>query len=77
MSKDYSSRKAEIAERVAFIQEEARALIACELHDGLVQKLTGALMLLQAFERQCDDRLDVPRRDALQRVIALLDESFA
>ena len=65
-------RERQLAERLVTIQEETRTLVAREIHDGLVQKLTGALMLFQAYEEQRQDNLDDPRCQTLKLAIELL-----
>ena len=36
------------------LQDQDRKLLACEIHDGLTQKIAGALLRLQAFGEQWD-----------------------
>jgi len=55
--------------------ERERVLLACELHDGLAQKLAGVLMQLQAIKPK---QGPPPRnsQDALRRAIQLLRDSI-
>lgn len=55
--------------------ERDRALVACELHDGLAQKLAGVLMQLQAIEQQQGRGPDKSAND-LHTAIQLLGDSI-
>lgn len=55
--------------------ERDRALLACELHDGLAQKLAGVLMQLQAIEQR-QSRGPDNSEDALRTAIQLLGDSI-
>ncbi len=55
--------------------ERDRSLLACELHDGLAQKLAGILMQLQSIEREQGQNPDTSEK-ALQTSIQLLGDSI-
>lgn len=55
--------------------ERERTLLACEIHDGLAQKLAGVLMHLQSIEREQCRNPDTSEK-ALQTSIQLLGDSI-
>lgn len=58
------------------LQERERKLVAYDIHDGLAQKITGALLTFQAFARRgvpgCEEA-----RAAFENGMQLLDESLS
>ena len=65
-------REQEFLRRLLDLQERDRQLVAYEIHDGMVQEMTGALMHLEAFKRADDQRL---REQEFERGSRLLREA--
>lgn len=57
-------------------QERERALVSCEIHDGLSQYLVGAIMLLESREHDASQDGSVPCED-LRESISLLRRAAA
>lgn len=50
-----ANREEQMLRHLLAVQDRDRKLLAYELHDGLAQQLSGALMLLQAFRERAAD----------------------
>jgi PAS domain S-box-containing protein len=65
-------REQEFLRRLLDLQERDRQLVAYEIHDGMVQEMTGALMHLEAFKHADNQRL---REQEFERGSRLLREA--
>jgi len=65
-----------LLERLIELHERDRQLIAYEIHDGMVQDMTGALMFLQSAQAKVSAQLD-QEIESLGRGVELLQESIA
>jgi signal transduction histidine kinase len=57
------------------VHERYRQLIAYEIHDGLVQLVTGALMALESYTVDSQSSLNRPDADSLENVVGWLREA--
>ncbi len=64
----------ELLRHIIEAQDQERQLIAYEIHDGLIQYLTGALMQLEAMH--ADDR-PVPKQEAIESILGVLRKAVA
>jgi PAS domain S-box-containing protein len=62
-------REQEFLRRLLDLQERDRQLVAYEIHDGLVQEMTGALMHLEAFMHADDQELREKEFDRGSRLL--------
>ncbi len=64
----------ELLKHTIEVQDQERQLVAYEIHDGLVQYVTGALMQLEAMQ---DRDVPLPTEDALESVVGILRRAVA
>lgn len=62
---DKEEQRGQLLERVISVQEDERRRIARELHDGLIQNLTGLAMQLESLETEL-----APQSDQIGRMLA-------
>jgi signal transduction histidine kinase len=67
--------KQQLLKSLLALQERERKLVAAEIHDGLVQDITGAKMLLEGAQHQLETRSGDPLK-SLSRVEELLGRAI-
>ncbi len=77
IAEEHVRREQQLLRRLLDIQERERRLVAYDIHDGLVQYLTGALMHLEAFAASAPAALPPRRKPIMIRGTELLREALA
>jgi len=77
MAREVGNQQQQVLHRLLGIYEQDRRLAACEIHDGVVQCLTGALMNLESSVGILGDGVPAAARQGLDRTAELLRNGIA
>jgi len=69
-------REQQVLNRLVDAYEQYRKLVAYEIHDGVVQCMTGALISLEPSVRSLGDGLPAVAREGLDRTVQLLRDGI-
>ena len=77
VANEADQRDQQVLKQLLQIYDRERQLVACEIHDGVVQCLTGAVMNLEVSLQTLGDQVSAAARVGFDRTLQLLHDGIA
>jgi len=77
LAEEAIQREQQVLRQLLEVYEKHRQVVAYELHDGVIQSVTGALMTLEGCLHRLPEEIEDSAREGLDRVAHMLREGIA